>query len=95
MPYTESYIKDKLIKELNASHVEVIDQSDGCGAKFSVVIVSDVFDGKPLLQRHRLVNAVLEEELKTNPCIFTKDINSRTVGKTKELIYLTIYNAKY
>lgn len=35
---------------------EVIDQSDGCGAKFSVVIVSDVFDGKPLLQRHRYNN---------------------------------------
>ncbi|XP_053984449.1 bolA-like protein 2 isoform X2 [Hylaeus anthracinus] len=65
MPYSESYIKNKLIEGLNASHVEVVDQSDGCGDKFSVLIVSDAFDGKPLLQRHRLVNAVLEEELKT------------------------------
>lgn len=32
---------------------EVQDESDGCGAKFSVVIVSDKFEGKPLLQRHR------------------------------------------
>jgi stress-induced morphogen len=32
---------------------EVQDESDGCGAKFSVLIVSDKFDGKPLLQRHR------------------------------------------
>lgn len=40
------------------------DESDGCGAKFSVVIVSDKFLGKPLLARHRLVNTVLQEELK-------------------------------
>lgn len=64
MPYTEDYIKNKLIESLKASHVEVVDESDGCGAKFSVIIVSDVFKGKPLLQRHRLVNGVLEEELK-------------------------------
>ncbi|XP_043269053.1 bolA-like protein 2 isoform X2 [Venturia canescens] len=64
MPYTEDYIKQKLLQELEASHVEVEDQSDGCGAKFSVLIVSDKFEGKPLLQRHRLVNAILEEELK-------------------------------
>lgn len=65
MSYTKDYIKNKLTTELNASYVEVIDESDGCGAKFSVVVVSDQFEGKPLLQRHRLVNSVLEEELKT------------------------------
>lgn len=32
---------------------EVIDESDGCGAKFSVTIVSSIFEGKSLLQRHR------------------------------------------
>ncbi|CAH2052643.1 unnamed protein product, partial [Iphiclides podalirius] len=45
--------------------LEVTDESDGCGAKFSALIVSDKFQGKPLLARHRLVNAVLQEELKT------------------------------
>ncbi|XP_026670974.1 bolA-like protein 2 isoform X2 [Ceratina calcarata] len=53
MTYTESYIKSKLTEGLNASHVEVTDESDGCGAKFSVTIVSSAFEGKPLLQRHR------------------------------------------
>ncbi|XP_076069372.1 bolA-like protein 2 isoform X2 [Oratosquilla oratoria] len=62
--YSEQYIKDKLSKELDASHVDVEDLSDGCGAKFSVIIVSPKFEGKPLLQRHRLVNSILEEELK-------------------------------
>lgn len=32
---------------------EVVDESDGCGAKFSAIIVSNAFVGKPLLQRHR------------------------------------------
>lgn len=31
----------------------VNDDSDGCGAKFSVIVVSDKFIGKTLLQRHR------------------------------------------
>ncbi|OWR55100.1 putative dolichyl pyrophosphate Man9GlcNAc2 alpha-1,3-glucosyltransferase [Danaus plexippus plexippus] len=44
--------------------LEVVDESDGCGGKFSAVIVSDKFIGKPLLARHRLVNSVLQEELK-------------------------------
>ncbi|XP_071538318.1 bolA-like protein 2 isoform X3 [Panulirus ornatus] len=63
--YTEEYIREKLTKELDATHVAVEDQSDGCGAKFNVLVASPKFVGKPLLQRHRLVNAALEEELKT------------------------------
>lgn len=63
--YTEEYIRQKLAEKLEATHVEVVDESDGCGGKFRVVVVSSQFQGKPLLQRHRLVNAALEEELKT------------------------------
>lgn len=44
---------------------QVIDESDGCGGKFAALIVSKQFEGKGLLQRHRLVNAALTEELKT------------------------------
>ena len=35
------------------------DLSDGCGGKFDAVIVTKKFEGKPLLARHRMVNAVL------------------------------------
>ncbi|KAK9874179.1 hypothetical protein WA026_002531 [Henosepilachna vigintioctopunctata] len=62
---TEEGIKNKLIKELRATHVEVKDESDGCGGKFSCIVVADKFEGKPLLQRHRLVNNILIEELKS------------------------------
>ncbi|XP_055713688.1 bolA-like protein 2 [Phlebotomus papatasi] len=63
--YTEDYLKQKLIEKLEATHVEVVDESDGCGGKFSVIVVSALFEGKPHLQRHRLVNSALAEELKT------------------------------
>ena len=63
--YSEEFIKNKLKEALEAEHVEVVDQSDGCGGKFEAVIVSKQFEGKELLARQRLVNAALAEELKT------------------------------
>ncbi|CAO1328225.1 unnamed protein product [Diamesa serratosioi] len=63
--YTEEYLKNKLTEKLGAIHVEVVDESDGCGGKFNAIIVSEQFAGKALLQRHRLVNTALQEELKT------------------------------
>ena len=63
--YSEEFIKNKLKEALEAEYVEVVDQSDGCGGKFEAVIVSNQFEGKALLARHRLVNAALAEELKT------------------------------
>nr|ADD38252.1 BolA-like protein 2 [Lepeophtheirus salmonis] len=62
--YDAEYVRNKLQKELAPKHLDIVDESDGCGAKYNVVIVSDKFEGKPLLQRHRLVNSILEEELK-------------------------------
>lgn len=49
---------------LNPAHVEIQDISGGCGASFAAVIVSDEFQGKGALQRHRLVNGILKEEIK-------------------------------
>ncbi|XP_002061305.3 bolA-like protein 2 [Drosophila willistoni] len=62
--YTAKYLEDKLKEQLQAQHVQVTDESDGCGGKFSVVIVSEAFKNKTLLQKHRLVNSTLAEELK-------------------------------
>jgi stress-induced morphogen len=41
--------------------VECIDESDGCGAKLRLTIVSDQFDKVPLIQRHRKVQKALDE----------------------------------
>ncbi|KAJ0647777.1 putative BolA protein [Helianthus annuus] len=35
-----------------------------CGASFKVEIVSEQFEGKRLLDRHRMVNGALAEEMK-------------------------------
>ena len=44
---------------------EVVDVSGcGCGLKFEVVIVSNIFVGKPLLAQHRTVHKLIEEERK-------------------------------
>lgn len=53
----------KKAPELNASHVDIQDISGGCGASFAALIVSDAFQGKSALQRHRLVNGILKKEI--------------------------------
>ncbi|XP_078132600.1 bolA-like protein 2 [Sander vitreus] len=65
MAITAGHIRDKLIKELAAVHVDVEDTSPNrCAASYKVLVVSSQFEGKPLLQRHRMVNTCLAEELK-------------------------------
>lgn len=64
-------IEKKLREGLPAEHVEVIDESahhaghaHGGGGHYQAVVVSAAFSGKALVARHRLVNALLAEELK-------------------------------
>ncbi|KAF8735327.1 hypothetical protein AX14_002258 [Amanita brunnescens Koide BX004] len=45
------------------SHLEVQDQSSGCGESYAVVIVSEVFKGKTTLARHRYVNDILKAQI--------------------------------
>ena len=44
---------------------EIEDTSGGCGQSFEAVIVSAQFEGKRLLERHRLVHQCLAEELQS------------------------------
>ncbi|KPA79311.1 hypothetical protein ABB37_05772 [Leptomonas pyrrhocoris] len=43
--------------------IKVVDASAGCGSFFNIDIVSPVFQGKTLIQQHRLVNGVLKDEI--------------------------------
>lgn len=47
---------------LNESHMHNVPK--GAETHFKVVLVSAAFEGKPLLGRHRVVNALLDAELK-------------------------------
>lgn len=63
--YTVEYLRNKLKSELDAEHIDIEDLSNcGCGMKFDATIVSPKFEGKPILQRQRLVNQTLTEEMK-------------------------------
>ncbi|KAI7814254.1 bolA-like protein 2 [Triplophysa rosa] len=65
MSVTPDLLREKLIAEIGAIHVDVEDTSPNrCAASFKVLVVSPQFEGKPLLQRHRMVNNCLAEELK-------------------------------
>ena len=59
---------EALITKLRAAfaptlHVSAEDESSGCGAKFIVTVASSRFEGMPLLDRHRAVNAALAEDM--------------------------------
>ncbi|XP_072971901.1 protein BOLA2 [Typha angustifolia] len=64
MGVSKEDVEAALTSSLNPSHIGVIDTSGGCGASFEIEIVSEKFEGKRLLERHRMVNAALVEEMK-------------------------------
>ena len=43
-------------------YFKAIDESDGCGAKFEITIISNAFKGKALLAQHRLIHKLIAEE---------------------------------
>ncbi|KAJ8727720.1 hypothetical protein PYW07_001839 [Mythimna separata] len=67
----ESQIRSKLLSQLEAKHLDVINESymhnvpKGSETHFKVVVVSPKFEGLPLIKRHRLINDILKEELQT------------------------------
>ena len=64
-------IERKLAEGIRAMHLQVINESSnhnvppGSESHFKVVLVSPDFDGKNLLARHRLINTLLADELKS------------------------------
>lgn len=62
-------IEDKLSRGLKPTHLEVVNESHthnvppGSESHFKVVVVTDKFNDQRLINRHRMVNALLAEEL--------------------------------
>jgi stress-induced morphogen len=52
-------LEDKLSKSLSTLYVKAVDESDGCGAKFLIVVVSEAFNGKNKIAQHRLVHSAI------------------------------------
>ncbi len=63
-------IETKITAELTPSHLEVVNESHmhsvppGSESHFRVVVVSERFEGLPLLRRHQTINQLLERELR-------------------------------
>ncbi len=61
-------IQTKIAAALAPSHLEVVNESHmhsvppGSESHFRVVVVSDRFEGLPLVRRHQTVNRILERE---------------------------------
>ncbi len=66
----QSIIESLLTSAFKIEHLDVVNESHmhnvapGSESHFKVTIVSENFDELVLIKRHRLVNTVLEEELK-------------------------------
>ncbi len=64
-----STIEEKLRSGLEPAHLEVVNESGnhnvppGSESHFKVVVASSAFDGRPTLHRHRMVYALLGDEL--------------------------------
>ncbi|XP_004411714.1 PREDICTED: bolA-like protein 2-like [Odobenus rosmarus divergens] len=64
MELSAEYLRENLQRDLEAEHVEVEDKTPNrCASSFRVLVVWAKFEGKPLFQRHPLVNTCLAEEL--------------------------------
>ncbi|ART79849.1 BolA family protein [Oceanisphaera avium] len=65
----QAQIEQKVQAAFTPLHLEVINESymhrvlPGSESHFKIVVVSEAFDGKRLLARHRLLNQLLNDEL--------------------------------
>lgn len=78
----ERTIRTKLANVFKPDHLEVHNESHmhavppGSESHFRVLVVSSQFQGLPLIQRHRLVNEALKEELRS--CVHALAIQAKT-----------------
>lgn len=84
----QNQITEKLQATFSPTHLDVINEShqhnvpEGSESHFKVVIVSDEFVGKRLIQRHRNVNQCLADELAND--IHALAIHTHTVEEWEQ-----------
>jgi len=63
MPVQIAELEQAIRDAFPVSHLEIEDQSSGCGESYSVLLVSDAFEKKTTLARHRLINEALKTQI--------------------------------
>jgi stress-induced morphogen len=96
MPITQEQLEMKLKEHLEPVYLKVEDISDGCGSKYNVLIVSNKFEGQSLLNRQRLVNTIIANEMKqihafTQKCVTPQQWN-KMLADNPELATTTTTN---
>ena len=82
----EGRITSKLEAAFSPTHLEVLNESDthnvprGSETHFKVIVVSEGFAGVGPLDRHRLVNGALADELSGCRCSITPSCQPRTLA---------------
>uniref|UniRef100_A0A7S1NNM6 BolA-like protein n=1 Tax=Eutreptiella gymnastica TaxID=73025 RepID=A0A7S1NNM6_9EUGL len=81
----ENTFKVMFQEKLEAKHVEVANQSGACtGMKLDVLVVSDLFEGKKVIDRQRMVNAVVADQL-ADGTIHALTIKTKTVEQWEKM----------
>lgn len=52
-------VRERIVQEIEDARVEVMDMT-GEGDHFRVIVVSEQFEGKPMVQQHKMVYGALE-----------------------------------
>jgi BolA protein len=69
---TQAKIEQKLQAEFSPLHLEVVNEShmhnvpEGSESHFKVTLVTEQFDGLPLIRRHRAVNHTLKGDIQNS-----------------------------
>ncbi|KAI0351680.1 bola-like protein [Trametes cingulata] len=63
MPISAADLENAIRAAMPITHLEIEDTSNGCGENYAVFVVSEAFEGKNTLARHRWINEVLKNEI--------------------------------
>ncbi|KAH9856272.1 bola-like protein [Lenzites betulinus] len=63
MPISAATLETAIRAAMPVTHLEIEDTSNGCGENYAVFVVSEAFEGKNTLARHRYINEVLKTEI--------------------------------
>ncbi|KAK7440056.1 hypothetical protein VKT23_017307 [Stygiomarasmius scandens] len=63
MPVDTKDLENTIRNLLPVTHLEIEDQSNGCGENYSIILVSEAFEEKTTLARHRWINELLKDQI--------------------------------
>ncbi|KAF8064165.1 bola protein [Lyophyllum atratum] len=63
MPVDTADLELAIRNAFPVAHLEIEDQSSGCGENYAIVLVSEAFEGLSTLKKHRLINELLKAQI--------------------------------